>query len=137
MKYYNFFSSKWLIASIASNFYSVSSSSYPVGACVFREHRQRIYAVHRSDKVSSKRILWASCVHFINRLVVTQQLMSSINMGCFQEEKSFTTTCPLSQPPAIDSSHILSAGSWGPAGSHIKAMEEIITNNSLGLGFMY
>lgn len=58
-------------------------------------------------------------------------------MGCFQEEKSFTTTCPLSQTPAIHSSHILSAGSWGPAGSQIKAVEGIITNSSLGLGFMY
>lgn len=62
--------------------------------------------------------------------------MLSINTGCFQEEKSFTTTCPLSQTPATHSSHILSAGSWGPAGSQIK-VEGIITNSSLGLGFMY
>lgn len=58
-------------------------------------------------------------------------------MGCFQEEKSLTTTCPLSQTPAIHSSHVLRAGSRGHAGSQIKAMAGIIANTSLGLGFMY
>jgi len=76
-------------------------------------------------------------LHFIGGLVVAQQLMASINMGCFQKGKTFTTVRPPSQTPATPSSHIPGASSWGRAGSQIKAMAGIITKSSLGLGFMY